>query len=77
MSAKRQQVVRNLNGRWTVRNVGASRASRVFETQADAVAYAKEKAQAEGAILYIHGRNGLVKDRIVYGGDPSPRGNAR
>lgn len=73
MPAKRQQVVPNLKGGWTVRNVGATRATRVFHSQADAVAYAKGKARSEGAILYIHGKDGLVKDRIAYGDDPLRR----
>ena len=70
MAAKRKQVVPNLKGDWAVRNVGAARASRVFRSRTDAVAYAKRKARSEGATLYIHGRDGLVKDRIAYGDDP-------
>ncbi len=72
MTVKRQHVIPTLRGGWAVRNIGARRASRVFETQSDAVAYAKEKARSEGAVLYIHGKDGLVKDRIAYGEDPLP-----
>ena len=57
---------------WAVRKEGASRASKIFTTQADAVKYARELAQKEKAELYVHRRDGTIRERSSYGNDPFP-----
>jgi Uncharacterized protein conserved in bacteria (DUF2188) len=74
MPKAKQHVVPSQRGGWAVRRSGASRASRVFETQRDAVSYARHVARKEGAALYIHDRDGTIRHRDTYGPDPiSPR----
>jgi hypothetical protein len=51
---------------------GASRASKNFTTQADAVKYGKEQAQKEKAELYVHRRDVTIRERRSYGNDPFP-----
>jgi hypothetical protein len=70
MSAKAQHVVPNLQGGWSVRQTGSARASRVFSDQAAAVHYAREKAKKERTDLYVHGRDGTVRERDTYSEDP-------
>jgi hypothetical protein len=74
MSRKSRHVVPNPGGGWSVRNTGASRASRIFETQADAVRYARAAAKNDRAELYVHRRDGTVAHKDSYGsGTDLPR----
>lgn len=75
MDKASRHVVPKSKGRWAVRKSGASRATRVFETQKEAEHFAKEIAQKEHTELYIHGRDGTIRDRKDYGSDTfSPKG---
>ena len=71
MSKKGQHVVPNGNG-WSVRSAGASRATGIYETQREAVDVARSRARRQGTELYIHGRDGRIRERDSYGTDPSP-----
>ena len=66
-----QHVVPSKDG-WSVRSSGAKRASRTFDTQKEAINDAREKAKRQGTELYIHGRNGRIRERNSYGPDPYP-----
>lgn len=72
MSKVSKHVVPQPSGGWAVRNSGAVRASRTFATQADAIRYGRTMAKQEGSELYIHGRDGTIKNKNSYGGDPLP-----
>jgi uncharacterized protein DUF2188 len=67
--AKKSQHVVPSGGKWKVRTAGASRASGTFETQQEAINRAREKARRDGTELYIHGRDGRIRDRIVPKGE--------
>ncbi len=71
MSKKGQHVVPN-GGRWSVRKAGASRASGTFATQREAIERAKDIARTQHTELYIHGRDGRIRERTSYGSDPYP-----
>ena len=71
MSKKSQHVVPS-GGKWSVRSAGAKRASGTFKTQQEAIKKAREKARREGAELYIHGRDGRIRERSSFGHDPHP-----
>lgn len=71
MSKKSQHVVPS-GGRWSVRSSGASRASKTFDTQQEAIKNAKSKAKKQGTELYVHGRDGKIRERNSYGKDPFP-----
>lgn len=75
MVKAKQHVVPSQSGGWAVRRSGASRARRVFETQSDAVAYARDVARKERSNLYIHDRDGTVRHRDTYSLDPVPPRN--
>lgn len=72
MNKKSQQVVPNLNGGWSVKAYGAARAIKSFDTQVDAVSWARSKSKKEGLVLIIHGRDGTVRSRVSYRRDPFP-----
>ncbi len=72
---QKQHVVPDQHGRWSVRKAGADRASRAFDKQSDAVAYAREIVKKAGGELYIHRKDGTIRDRDSYGNDPHPPGS--
>lgn len=71
MTQKGQHVLPS-GGKWSVRRAGAERASGVFSTQKEAVERAREIAKNQGTELYIHGRDGRIRERSTYGKDPFP-----
>ena len=71
MSKKGQHVVPS-GDRWSVRKAGASRASGTYATQREAVEKAKDIAQSQQTELFIHGRDGRIRERNSYGRDPMP-----
>lgn len=66
-----QHVVRSGSG-WSVKRAGASRASRTFDTQSEAISYGKTVAKNSKSELVIHGTNGRIRERNSYGNDPHP-----
>ena len=72
MSSKGKHVVPSQRGGWAVRSTGARRAARVFNNKKQAVEFAREFAQKESGELYVHGRDGTIKERRSYGKDPFP-----
>lgn len=65
-----QHVVPNREGGWSVRKSGASKATKVFRTRDDAIAYARSLAQRQSSELYVHRKDGTIRDRDSYGADP-------
>lgn len=72
MSKKSKHVVPNPKGGWSVKSQGASRAIKSFETQSDAVSWARSKSKKEGLDLIVHGRDGTIRSSDSYRKDLSP-----
>jgi hypothetical protein len=72
MAKASKHVVPNPAGGWAVKNSGSVRASKTFDTQQQAVGYGRQVAKKSGTELYIHGRDGTIKDKRSYGNDPMP-----
>ena len=72
MSKVSKHVVPSPAGGWAVKNSGASRASRTFDTQAEAVKYGRDAAKKIQAEFYVHGKDRTIKERNSYGRDPFP-----
>ena len=72
MAKQGQHVVRSSSGGRAVKKAGSSRASSVHETQADAIKAGTKIAQNQKTELYIHGRDGRIRERNSYGNDPHP-----
>lgn len=71
MPRKGQHVVPR-DGKWAVRKTGANRVTRSFETQREAIEAARDIARNQRTELYIHGRDGRIRERDSYGKDPFP-----
>ncbi|WP_409425918.1 DUF2188 domain-containing protein [Pseudoalteromonas sp. RW-H-Ap-1] len=51
---------------------GSERASKHFDTQAEAIQWAKGVAQNQKSELYVHGKDGKIREKNSYGNDPHP-----
>lgn len=71
MAKKGQHVVPGERG-WSVRKAGASRATGVYATQAEAIDAATRIARNQQTEVYVHGRDGRIRERNSYGNDPMP-----
>ena len=71
MARRGQHVVPHPQG-WAVKVEGGKRASSVHETQKEAIDRAREIAGNQGTELYIHGRDGRIRERDSHGHDPFP-----
>ena len=69
---KRNQHVVSHEGGWAVRAAGSRRASSVHSTQAEAINAAREIARNQGSELFVHRRDGRIRERSSYGNDPFP-----
>ena len=69
---KNQHVTPHPDGGWQVKGVGNSKATIRTNTQAEAIAVAREIARNQESELIIHGMNGRIRERDSYGNDPYP-----
>ncbi|WDT86991.1 DUF2188 domain-containing protein [Alteromonas sp. 009811495] len=68
---KNQHVVKHPDG-WAVRGAGNSRATRVTETQREAIDIAQDIARNQQSDTKVHGRDGRIRAGNSYGNDPHP-----
>jgi len=68
---KNQHVVPHPEG-WAVMGEGNSKATKVTETQKEAIEVAQEIARNQGSDTKIHGENGRIRAGNSYGNDPCP-----
>jgi hypothetical protein len=68
---KAQHVVPR-SGKWGVLSAGATRASSLHSTQDEAIETAREIARSHRTELYIHGKDGRIRERSSFGNDPAP-----
>jgi hypothetical protein len=66
---KNQHVVPN-GDRWSVKGAGNSRATKIVDTQKEAIQIAREIAINQQSELIIHRSNGIIRDKDSYGNDP-------
>jgi hypothetical protein len=71
-----QHVVPN-SGHWQVKRENATKATKNFTTQKEAISYARSIANNQQSELIIHGRNSQIRDKDSYGNDPHPPKDTR
>jgi len=69
---KSQHVVPHPDGGWSVKKGGSVKATKVFERQKEAIDFARGISINQGAELYIHGRDGMVREKDSYKKDLYP-----
>lgn len=60
------------NGQWGVHGEGNTRDTKLFDTQKEAEAYAKQIAKNQKVELIIQGRDGKIRSKDSFGNDPYP-----
>ena len=69
---KNQHVV-PVNGQWDIKGEGNQKyTASMYDTQAEAIARAREISRNQSFELFIHGRNGQIRERDSHGNDPFP-----
>lgn len=68
-----QHVVRSKDGGgWDVKKSGTSKATKHFATQDEAIEYGQNIAKNQKSELYIHDKDGKIRDKKNFGKDPYP-----
>ena len=60
---KAQHVVSRPDG-WAVKTAGASKDGKIFITQNEAIEQAKKTALSRKSDVFIHGRDGRIRERV-------------
>ena len=68
---KNQHVVPH-DGYWAIRGEGNERLTSVHDTQREDIDAAREIARNQQSELFIHGRDGRIRERDSHGNDPFP-----
>lgn len=71
MSKKNQHVVPSGDD-WAVKGAGNSKATKIVDTQAEAIKIAREIAINQKSEVVIHRPDGTIRDKDSYGNDPVP-----
>lgn len=69
---KNQHVTPRADGLWQVKGAGNDKATKVTETQKEAIEIARDIARNQQSELVIHGKNGRIRAKDSYGNDPFP-----
>lgn len=72
MANKRNQHVTPRGDQWTVTGAGSERATRIVDTQREAINIARTIAENQRTELIIHGQNGRIRERDSHGNDSFP-----
>jgi hypothetical protein len=67
-----QHVVPHPDGGWSVKKGGSIKATKIFERQNEAINFARRISINQSAKLYIHSRDGMVREKYSYNADPNP-----
>lgn len=71
MSKKNQHVVPNGKD-WAVKGAGNDKATKIVDTQAEAIRIARQIAINQKSEVVIHRPDGKIRDKDSYGNDPNP-----
>ena len=58
--------------KWQVKRENSTKATKLFETQKEAIDYGRKIAINQRAELVIHNRHGVIRDKDSYGNDSCP-----
>lgn len=68
---RNQHVVPHPQG-WAVKAAGATNPTKVLDTQRAAIETARGIAKNQGSEMFVHGKNGQIRERNTYGTDNCP-----
>ncbi|MGI9038083.1 MAG: DUF2188 domain-containing protein [Gemmatimonadota bacterium] len=68
--ADSHHIVPNSDGGWDVKRSGATRATRHFDTKADAVDVGREISRNQRTEFVVHRQDGTIQEKDSHGSDP-------
>ncbi len=71
MSKRNQHVVPHGN-QWAIKGEGTEKYTQITQTQSEAIQIARNIAQNQQSELFIHNRQGQIRERNSYGNDNFP-----
>ncbi len=71
MSKKNQHVVPHDN-QWAIKGENNQKITSLHQTQSGAINSARQIAMNQKSELFIHGKNGRIRERNSFGNDPFP-----
>jgi len=77
MAKNTQHIVKSPDGGWAVRKGGSSKATKIHVTQKGAIDHGRAIAKGQGAELYIHSKDGRIREKDSYARDPLPAKSGR
>lgn len=60
------------NGQWAIRGERNQRVTQIYDTQKEAIGRAREISINQQSEMFIHRRDGRIRERNSYGNDPYP-----
>ncbi|MEN9920495.1 MAG: hypothetical protein RL538_388 [Candidatus Parcubacteria bacterium] len=57
---------------WQAKEAGSKNPMATFSKQSDAINFGTSFAKLNGTELFVHGRNGQIRERNSFGNDPFP-----
>ncbi len=69
---KSHHVVHDPDGGWNIKKGGSDRISGHFDTQEKTIKEARKISDHQNTELYIHGRDGQIREKDSHGNDPYP-----
>lgn len=70
-SSNNQHVLPRSDG-WGVKKAGADRDTKVFGKQSQAIRFATRIAKNNESEVFVHSKDGRIRERNTYGKDPHP-----
>ncbi len=71
LTSNNQHVLPRSDG-WAVKKAGAARDTKIFSNQSEAINFAKDIAKNKKVELFIHSKDGRIRERNSYGKDSIP-----
>lgn len=68
----KNQWVSPIPGGWAVQGAGNDKDTKHFDTQKEAIEYARKIAKNQQSELIVQGTNGQIRSKDSYGNDPCP-----
>ncbi|MCL2712651.1 MAG: DUF2188 domain-containing protein [Methanomassiliicoccaceae archaeon] len=60
---KKQHIMKHPDGGWQVKGEGNTKATRIFDTKAEALEYAKTVAKNQGSTIVPHKKDGKIQKK--------------
>lgn len=71
MAKTTQHVVKTASGGWALKKGGSSKATKIYQTQKEAISHGIEIAKSQKSEFYVHGEDGKILNKSSFSSDSS------